>query len=87
MSKPLVSREGCNVHIFEYGGESEFTNGNYAEEPRIVQQYIEWKDFDGCYPMIGVWMVGSDAVCLGIREDDSRITGNNSRFIPHVVEN
>lgn len=87
VSKPLLSREGCNVHIFEYGGESEFTDGNYAEEPRIVQQYIEWKDFDGFYPMLGVWMVGSDAVGLGIREDDSRITGNNSRFIPHVVEN
>ncbi|APU02393.1 hypothetical protein [Aeromonas phage SW69-9] len=87
VSKPLLSREGSNVHIFEYGGESEFTDGNYAEEPRIVQQYIEWQEFDGCYPMLGVWMVGDDAVGLGIREDDGRITGNNSRFIPHVVEN
>lgn len=87
VSKPLLSREGCNVHIFEYAGESEFTEGNYSDEPRIVQEYIEWVDYDGCYPMLGVWMVGNDAVGLGIREDDSRITGNNSRFIPHVVEN
>lgn len=85
--KPLLSREGCNVRIFEYGKSAEETGGNYGDEPRIVQEYIEWVDFDGCYPMLGVWMVGNDAVGLGIREDDSRITGNNSRFIPHVVEN
>ncbi|UYD59981.1 hypothetical protein LEHPIFIF_00225 [Aeromonas phage avDM9-HANS] len=86
VSKPLLSREGCNVHIFEYGGKSESTDGNYGDEPRIVQEYIEWVDYDGCYPMLGVWMVGNDAVGLGIREDDNRITGNNSRFIPHIVE-
>lgn len=87
VSKPVLSREGCNVRIFEYGKSAEETDGNYADEPRIVQEYIEWVDYDGCYPMLGVWMVGNDAVGLGIREDDSRITGNNSRFIPHAVEN
>lgn len=36
--------------------------------------------------MLGVWMVGPEAVGLGIREDDTLITQNNSRFIPHVIE-
>lgn len=86
VSKPILSREGNNVRIFDYFGDCEETSGLYDEEPRIVQQYIEWVDYDGCYPMLGVWMVGSDAVGLGIREDDGRITGNNSRFIPHMVK-
>lgn len=88
VSKPILSREGSNVTIFDVE-DPNFTkietSGPYSEEPTIIQQYIEWEPIDKCYPMLGVWMVGDDAVGLGIREDDSPITQNNSRFIPHVV--
>lgn len=89
VTKPLLSREGCNVTIWEKmpNGQVEIvhgTDGNYDTDESIYQKYIEWKSIDGCYPMIGVWIVGNDAVAVGIREDDTVITQNNSRFIPHV---
>lgn len=89
VTKPLLSREGMNVTFWEQNAEGgmdiiKHTEGEYDEENVVFQKYIEWVDYDGCYPMLGVWMVGEDAVGLGIREDDSTVTQNNSRFIPHV---
>lgn len=92
VKKPLLSREGSNIEIIDYGHGTNYgqlvskTGGDYGEEGYIYQQYIEWQPVDGKYPMLGVWMVGNDAVGLGIREDDGPITQNNSRFIPHVVK-
>lgn len=91
VTKPLLSREGCNVKIWEIkedgvAVEIEAVAGEYDETDIVFQKYIEWEPIDGVYPMLGVWMVGDDAVALGIREDDGPITQNNSRFIPHVFE-
>lgn len=90
VTKPLLSREGQNVKIWQIDDNNlatlvEGVDGDYDEEQCVFQQYIEWDPIDGKYPMMGVWMVGDDAVALGIREDDGPITQNNSRFIPHVV--
>lgn len=89
--KPLLSREGQNVSIWtcqkdgsmkqELDSGGEYDNGKF-----IYQKFIEGLVFDGCLPMLGVWMVGNDAVGLGIRESDTVITTNNSRFIPHIFE-
>ncbi|MGL4523038.1 MAG: glutathionylspermidine synthase family protein [Bacilli bacterium] len=86
--KPLLSREGSNILIIDYNNMTEVASsqGEYDDGGWVVQKYIEWEPIDGKYPMLGVWMVGEDAVALGIREDDTCITQNNSRFIPHVVE-
>ena len=35
------------------------------------------------YPVIGSWIVGDQPAGIGIREDDSPITKNSSRFVPH----
>lgn len=91
VTKPLLSREGCNVRIWEVQKDGQVVeidgvDGEYDEEEVVFQKYIEWNPIDGVYPMMGVWMVGDDAVGLGIREDDGPITQNNSRFIPHVFE-
>lgn len=91
VTKPLLSREGCNVKIWEIAQDGtavlvEGVEGDYDESECVFQKYIEWDPIDGVYPMMGVWMVGDDAVALGIREDDGPITQNNSRFIPHVFE-
>jgi glutathionylspermidine synthase len=37
-------------------------------------------------PVIGSWMVNGYACGIGIREDSGPITGNMSRFVPHVIE-
>jgi glutathionylspermidine synthase len=33
--------------------------------------------------VIGSWVIGGDPAGIGIREDDSPITKNTSRFLPH----
>lgn len=86
--KPLLSREGSNVTIMDEASGKALVDieGPYGDGEFVCQKYIEWVDYDGKYPMMGVWMVGCDAVGLGIREDDQVVTQNNSRFIPHVVK-
>ncbi|EKD9324296.1 glutathionylspermidine synthase family protein [Vibrio vulnificus] len=84
VKKPLLSREGHNIQIIENKKVIESVDGDYDTERVVYQQFIEGIRFDNCLPMIGLWMVGNDCVGLGIREDDGLITGNDSRFIPHV---
>jgi glutathionylspermidine synthase len=35
--------------------------------------------------MVGCWMIASGAAGIGVREDCSLITGNDARFVPHVI--
>jgi glutathionylspermidine synthase len=35
--------------------------------------------------MIGSWLVASQPCGIGIREDKSMVTGNNARFVPHII--
>jgi glutathionylspermidine synthase len=39
---------------------------------------------EGSFPLIGSWMVNGWACGMGIREDQTPITGNLSRFVPHI---
>ena len=83
--KPLFSREGANVEIFEDGECTLRAPGDYGAEGCIVQALQPLPDFGGNFPMLGVWMVASEPCGLGIREDRSLITGNDARFVPHVI--
>jgi glutathionylspermidine synthase len=40
--------------------------------------------FDGRHIVFGSWMVNGRASGIGIRESDGLITGNTSRFVPHL---
>jgi hypothetical protein len=51
--------------------------------PRYYQQIWELPSFGGKHPCIGSWIVNGWAGGVGIREDDTIITGNLSRFVPH----
>ncbi len=81
--KPKLSREGANVTWIEGGVAVEETEGDYGEEGYVYQAIAEPRNFDGNYPVFGVWVVDHEPAGLGIREDSRRITGNLSRFIPH----
>lgn len=81
--KPKLSREGANVSWIENGAAVEETGGDYGAEGYVYQAIAEPADFDGNYPVCGVWMVDHEPAGLGIREDTRRITGNLSRFVPH----
>jgi glutathionylspermidine synthase len=83
--KPLFSREGANVEIFEGGERTVSVEGDYGAEGHIIQALYPLPNFDGNYPMVGSWMVASQPCGIGIREDTSMVTGNNARFVPHII--
>lgn len=82
--KPKLSREGSNVTLVERGHTVEATDGDYGEEGFVCQAVAPIADFGGNHPVLGVWIVAHEAAGLGIREDIGRITGNLSRFVPHL---
>ncbi|WP_017997923.1 glutathionylspermidine synthase family protein [Paracoccus sp. N5] len=85
--KPIFSREGAGVTIFEAGREVARTeDDSYSHHPMIVQGLAELPAFDGFHPVLGAWIVGESCCGLGLREDRSRITHNLSRFKPHFIE-
>lgn len=84
--KPILSREGASVDIYQNGKVIEGAqNRDYVEHPRIVQAYAPLPQFDGFRPVIGAWIVGQSCAGIGIREDRSRITQDLSRFKPHYI--
>lgn len=80
--KPLLSREGANVTIRSRGVVRE-QPGGYGGEGFVYQGVAPLPAFEGRYPAIGSWIVGDAPAGIGIREDDSPITRNSSRFLPH----
>jgi len=86
VSKPLFSREGASIRIVQAGAEVEASaNTEYDRHARVVQAYAPLPVFDGFRPVIGAWIVGRACVGMGLREDQSRITQDLSRFKPHFI--
>jgi glutathionylspermidine synthase len=83
--KPLFSREGANVEVFENGECTVKVDGDYGAEGHILQAWHPLPEFAGNYPMVGSWLVASQPAGIGIREDTSLVTGNNARFVPHII--
>jgi glutathionylspermidine synthase len=81
--KPLYSREGANVELFKDGELLAKDEGPYGAEGYVYQQLHSLPKFDDRYPVIGAWIVGTEAAGICIREDGSRITTNMSNFVPH----
>ena len=84
VEKPKLSREGANVTIVEGNSVVAATTGEYGEGGYIYQAIAPLADFDGNHPVMGAWIINHEACGLGIREDSARITGNLSRFVPHL---
>jgi glutathionylspermidine synthase len=82
--KPKLSREGANVRVIAGGQPLAETPGEYGEEGFIYQALAPLPKFDGNHAVCGVWIVNHEACGLGIREDDTPVTGNLSRFVPHL---
>ncbi len=83
--KPLLSREGQNIQLVDYGSTIAQTEGDYGEEGFIYQELCLLPEFDKNYPLVGSWIVGQESAGIGIRESDSLITDNLSRFVPHLI--
>jgi glutathionylspermidine synthase len=81
ISKPLWGREGANI-----AAPGIETDGPYAGQKRVWQTYAELPRFDGRYPVLGSWIIAGEACGLGIREDETPVTRDTSRFVPHLFE-
>lgn len=76
VEKPFFSREGENITVGTAFPES--------CDKMIYQEYRELPCYSGNYPVIGSWIIGSQAAGMGIREGTTPITNNWSRFVPHL---
>jgi glutathionylspermidine synthase len=42
---------------------------------------------DGNYPVLGSWIIADQgAAGVGIRESDTQVTTNTSKFVPHLFK-
>ena len=85
VKKPVHAREGANITLTINGKVQLATPGPYTDCPYIYQQLAPMKAYEGRYPVFGSWVVNGVACGVGIREDDTMITKNTSRFIPHQM--
>jgi glutathionylspermidine synthase len=83
--KPFLSREGANVSLIR-DGHAWSEDGPYGSEGYIYQAAAPLPMYEGAYTCIGSWVVGDKAAGIGIREDESPITKNTSRFVPHYFD-
>jgi glutathionylspermidine synthase len=83
--KPLLSRRGQNVEIFNEDKVQLQTEGPYGDEGYIVQEFHSLPNFDGYFPVLGCWVVAGQPAGLGIRESRQLITTEDSDFVPHVI--
>jgi glutathionylspermidine synthase len=83
VQKPLFSREGFNVTFHDAWGPSLHTGGPYGSEGFIAQKTAELPCFAGRYAVIGSWIINGQPAGMGIREDETPITRDTSRFVPH----
>ncbi len=91
IQKSFFSREGAGLAAWPQGWQPDLapamvTPCDEDGGGRIYQQWQPLPNFDGHFPVCGVWMVGGKAVGLGLREDRQLITRNTSRFVPHYFE-
>lgn len=83
--KPLFSREGANILLVQDGAVIDRAEGGYGADGYIRQGLAPIPCFDGNYPVIGSWIIAGQAAGIGIREGNTPITKDDSRFIPHAI--
>ena len=83
--KPLLSREGANIELLTAEGKAFKHDGPYNDSGYIRQQLAALPKFGDNYTLIGSWVVGDSAAGICIREDNSLITKDSSRFLPHII--
>jgi glutathionylspermidine synthase len=82
VKKPIFGREGHNVTLVG-PGLFDTAGGGYGQEGFVYQAYQPLPAFDGNHAVVGSWVIEGKAAGVGMREDERRITHNNSRFVPH----
>lgn len=89
--KRLFSREGANIDMGLMDGSRVSSDGEYGQGPTILQAVQPLPRFEdangvGGYALIGSWVVGDQPAGMGVREDDTLITKDTARFVPHYIK-
>jgi glutathionylspermidine synthase len=85
VKKPLFSREGWDIELVDQGRSTHGPSGGYGAEGYVLQGLARLPCFEGNYPVVGSWVVGTKPAGASIREDVTPITRNLSRFVPHAI--
>ncbi|MDL2397396.1 glutathionylspermidine synthase family protein [Rhizobium mayense] len=85
--KPLLSREGANVTLVNHqaDGGNYRVDGPYGAEGYVRQAMRLLPRFGDDWTVIGSWIVAGQPAGIGIREDDTPVTRDTSRFVPHYI--
>lgn len=84
--KPVQGREGSNILVVIDGKVALETGGPYVGGPYVYQALAPLKPKEGrYYPITGSWVADGVACGIGIREDESLVTGEACRFVPHSI--
>jgi glutathionylspermidine synthase len=83
--KPFFSREGANIELQTAEGLIVKEDGPYTDAPFILQEFAPLPQFGDSFTLIGSWVIGDQAAGIGVREDNSLITKDSSRFLPHLI--
>ena len=83
--KPFFSREGANVELATTQGQRLLVPGPYGEGPFVRQAFHPLPAFGSVRSLVGSWVIADQPAGIGIREDDSLITRDTARFVPHAI--
>lgn len=87
VKKPILGREGANIQMMGLFADNLIEGSHqiseYDKHGHIYQLYAPLPEFQGKHPVIGSWMIGDEPAGIGIREDNTIISGNGSHFVPH----
>ena len=87
VKKPVFSREGSNISVLKNGTQTDFVDGPYDDSGYILQKFHALPKFseNRLHTLTGSWVVGDQPAGIGLREDNSVITKDSSRFLPHII--
>ncbi|MBM3557351.1 MAG: glutathionylspermidine synthase family protein [Alphaproteobacteria bacterium] len=84
--KPVFGRAGADITIIGPKGVTiAATEGGDEGARHVVQAYAPTFETGGTSAIVGVWMVASRPVGIGIREQAGPIVGAEAKFVPHFV--
>jgi glutathionylspermidine synthase len=80
VKKPSLGRGGSSIS-YSQGPQARI----HAYDHYVYQAFQPLPNLQGCFPQLGVWLVGDDLVGLCVREADDLTITETSRFVPHVI--
>lgn len=86
VEKPFFGREGMGVSLVDRGKRIAEGQAGHHGEPVVYQKHANLFSKGNQHFVWGLWMIGDGCHGLSVRGDNSPVTGNLSRFYPHVID-